>query len=134
MFFLTRDARALLGIFPGEGISLKTTFFSSVFILVPLGALVGGQFSLAFSLFPGARAASGYIWESIGCFAGGLLFTYVLLPYNMEASAIVLLLAALFTAAAAAVSGEKLRHKLFAASIIMMFVLPWSSNILKTQV
>ena len=72
MFFVTRDLRSLLGIFPGEGISLKTTFLSSILILLPLGASVGAQFAFAFSFLKGARlscaAASGYIWESLGCF------------------------------------------------------------------
>ncbi len=171
MFIVTRDARALLGVFPGEGISLKMTFVSSLFILAPLGAFVGAQFTFAFSfirrpnppnsLVPDTikneqhfltdvrsavsnnsqrerhfltdvrSAASGYIWESIGCIAGGVIFTFFALHY-LGSAAIALIMAALFFSAAGVTSGVKLRYALFAASILTIFSLPWSSKYMES--
>ena len=131
VFFLTRDVRALLGIFPGEGISLKTTFFSSLLLVAPLSAVVGAQFTFAFSFLKNSShdypAGSGYGWESVGCFAGGMIFTYLALPF-LQPSAVVLLTAALFFSCAALVSAKKTRAVFFAASLAVVLFLPWASR------
>jgi len=131
MFFLARDLRPVLNIFPGEGISLKTTLFSSMLILVPLGACIGAQFTFAFSflnrLGTGYPAASGYLWESLGCFAGGIIFTYAAIPY-LESSAAALLLSLFFIGAASIMCSGKFRKALLLGCLCLMFFLPWLST------
>jgi spermidine synthase len=129
VFFLTRDLRTILHIFPGEGISLKVTYFASLVFLVPLAAVTGAQFTLAFShIKSNYPAASGYLFESAGYFAGGIVFTYLVLPFFTPSAVIMFLCALLLTAGAFAVAKPLLKKLLFALAAIIVFALPWASR------
>ena len=87
MILLTRIAKHLLGIIPGQGINVLTIFYASFFLLAPLGLADGAQFSFGCRIFTESRqryaASIGrvYIYEAIGSLVGGIAGTYICLQY-----------------------------------------------------
>lgn len=84
-FLLLINFRQILHVFPGEGISLWTTLWSSFVLLFPLSSCVGAQFSLSVRTLENyrGRSPSGkiYFLESAGYLLGGVIFTYLFLPW-----------------------------------------------------
>jgi len=79
--------RQLVGVTPGVGIGLGTMVWASFLILAPLGLVDGAMFTFGCRAFARLRdeigSASGRVYslEALGGIAGGLVFTYVFLPY-----------------------------------------------------
>ncbi|MCK4471643.1 MAG: hypothetical protein KAW49_07625, partial [Anaerolineae bacterium] len=79
--------RQLVGATPGVGIGLGTMVWASFLILAPLGLVDGAMFTFGCRAFARLRdeigSASGRVYslEALGGIAGGLVFTYVFLPY-----------------------------------------------------
>jgi len=124
--------RAWLGAVPGAEVGFGTTFLASLLALAPVGSVGGAALVIACRVLPGAgagpappdrrewaaggagrggsqpRAGAGvpagrvYALEAAGSIAGGIAFTYLLLPL-WTSTQIVLLLAAANALAAAAV-------------------------------
>ena len=82
--FTVRNA---VGVTAGQGVSLGGIFSSSLLILAPLGLVDGAMFAFgahAFAQLMG-REVPGigqvYVYEAAGGIIGGLIFTYLLIPY-----------------------------------------------------
>ena len=105
IIFLTRIAKNLLGIIPGQGINVFTIFYASLFLLIPLGLADGAQFSVGCRLFTEGKnrgilsIGKVYIYEAIGSLAGGVVGTYICLQYvNSFQTALALALLNVFSA------------------------------------
>ncbi len=94
--------RRIVGIAPGEGIGLLPTFYSAFLVLLPLGLVDGAMFTFGCRAYARETPAVGhvYVLEAIGGIVGGLVFTYLFIPY-LHAIQIILILAALNLASAA---------------------------------
>jgi spermidine synthase len=84
---LTRILKGVIGISIGESIGLFPMVCSSFLILAPVGILHGALFTLScriYSMFSGQDASSAgrvYAYETVGTIAGGVLCTYLIIPY-----------------------------------------------------
>jgi len=92
--------RNVVGVTAGQGVGLRGIFSSSLLILAPLGLVDGAMFAFgahAFAQLMG-REVPGigqvYVYEAMGGIIGGLIFTYLLIPY-LSSLQMILLLAAL---------------------------------------
>jgi spermidine synthase len=100
--------RRIIGVAPGEGVGLVPLLWSSLLILTPLGLVDGAMFAFgcqAYARLAGAETPSVsavYVLEAVGGILGGLVFTYLLIPY-LQSIQIVLLLAALNLASATSI-------------------------------
>ncbi|MCK9602806.1 MAG: fused MFS/spermidine synthase [Candidatus Omnitrophica bacterium] len=84
--YLSRTFKGILGVPFGEALGLNTIFFSSFLIMLPLAFSHGGLFGAAckiYSIFLGESDSIGrvYAWETIGTIIGGIIFTYLFIPY-----------------------------------------------------
>jgi spermidine synthase len=101
-------SRRIVGAIPGEGVGLIPIFTSSFLILTPLALVDGAMFAFgcrAYATLTGDEApAIGwvYIYEALGAIAGGIVFTYLFIPF-LYSLQIVLLLSALNLLSAALV-------------------------------
>jgi spermidine synthase len=97
--------RRILGITPGEGMGLVPTFYSAFLVLLPLGLVDGAMFTFGCRAY--ARAIYDespsighvYVLEAIGGIIGGLVFTYLFIPY-LHSIQVILILAVLNLASA----------------------------------
>lgn len=82
-FVFIREIRNIFGFLPGIALSPLLLMAFSALIFVPLGAIIGYQFSLGVKWLGSAAESfkSGriYLWESLGFLAGGLIYTALLL-------------------------------------------------------
>jgi len=84
---LVRTINNLIGIELGEIVGLIPIFYSSLLVVAPLCLLNGFQFALGSSILaegskePAIHIGKIYISEAIGCMAGGVIFTYLLVHY-----------------------------------------------------
>ncbi len=90
--FFSRTLKNIIGLTFGEGLGLIPMIFSSFLILLPVSATHGALFTFGCKIFSiyskqgyseqGAAAIGKvYIYEIIGSACGGVLLTYLLLPY-----------------------------------------------------
>jgi len=85
--FVTRTLKRVIGVSIGESIGLLPMFYSSFLILLPVGILHGALFTFScriYSMFSGQNASSAgrvYAYETVGTIIGGIVCTYVLIPY-----------------------------------------------------
>ena len=100
--------RHIVGVTPGEGVGLGAILWSSFLVLIPQGLVDGARFTFGCRAFAGASATETgsagavYVLEAIGGIVGGLVFTYLFIPY-LQSIQIVLVLAALNLASAASI-------------------------------
>ena len=87
MVYLTRSLRPILGVAPGEGLGFLQILGSSFFILLPVTLPHGALFTFGCKLHSGysrirqARSVGKvYLYETLGTIAGGLAFTYLMIP------------------------------------------------------
>jgi spermidine synthase len=94
--------RRIVGITPGEGMGLLPTFYSAFLVLLPLGLVDGAMFTFGCRAYARETPAIGhvYVLEAVGGIIGGLVFTYLFIPY-LHSIQIILILAALNLASAA---------------------------------
>lgn len=84
---LTRILKRALGISIGESIGFLPMFYSSLLILLPVSMLHGAQFTFCcrtYSLSSGRDESSAgkvYAYETLGTIIGGIVCTYLLIPY-----------------------------------------------------
>ncbi len=92
-----RVFKALLPLVPGEGVGIVEMFYVSFLILLPVSLLHGALFTSGCTLYavyssPGKNKATEnlsdavsiakvYIYETLGTIAGGVLLTYLFIPY-----------------------------------------------------
>jgi spermidine synthase len=85
--FLTRILKRVIGISIGESIGFLPMFYSSFLILLPVGILHGALFTFGcriYSMFSGQDASSAgrvYAYETVGTIVGGIVCTYLFIPY-----------------------------------------------------
>ena len=85
--FLTRILKSIIGISIGESIGFLPMFYSSFLILLPVAILHGALFTSScriYSMFSGQAASSAgrvYVYETVGTLIGGIVCTYLLIPY-----------------------------------------------------
>ena len=85
--FLTRILKRVIGISIGESIGFLPMFYSSFLILLPVGILHGALFTFScriYSMFSGQDASSAgrvYAYETVGTIIGGIVCTYLFIPY-----------------------------------------------------
>jgi spermidine synthase len=101
--YLAIAVRHLMGMIPGEGMSLSPMLLASFLVLIPLGLVDGAMFTIGCRVYtrlaggPGDREAPAigrvYIAEAVGGIVGGVVFTYLLVPY-LQAVRIALVLIA----------------------------------------
>jgi spermidine synthase len=109
-------SRSLVGAIPGEGVGLVPIAWSSFLILSPLALVDGAMFAFgcqAYARLTGAGApAIGrvYVLEALGGIAGGLIFTYLFIPF-LAAVQMVLLLAGLNLLSAGLILGASIRAR-----------------------
>ncbi len=98
--------RRLVGAVPGEGVGLIPIFWSSFLLLAPLGLIDGAMFAFgcrSYIHLVGEEATSigrVYVLEALGGIVGGVIFTYLFIPF-LHALQVVLILSALNLVAAA---------------------------------
>ncbi|MDI6402027.1 fused MFS/spermidine synthase [Balneolaceae bacterium ANBcel3] len=84
--FATRILKVILGVSIGEHVGLWPMFYSSFLILMPVSILHGALFTFSCRIYASfteknhSAAARVYVLETIGTMAGGLLFTFLLIP------------------------------------------------------
>jgi spermidine synthase len=85
--FLTRILKIIIGISIGESIGFVPMMYSSFFILLPVSILHGALFPFScrmYSMFSRQDASSAgrvYVYETVGTIIGGIVCTYLLIPY-----------------------------------------------------
>jgi spermidine synthase len=77
--YLARTFRSLLGIPFGQSIGIGLVFLASFLINLPVSFTHGALFSVASKLKQSIGKV--YVWETIGTIAGGVIFTYLLIPF-----------------------------------------------------
>jgi spermidine synthase len=93
-------SRRLAGAVPGEGVGLVPIFWSSLLILAPLGLIDGAMFAFgcrSYTHLVGDEASSigqVYVLEALGGIVGGVVFTYLFIPF-LHSLPVVLILSAL---------------------------------------
>jgi len=97
--------RHLMGTVPGQGVGLPPILFASFLLLIPLGLVDGTMFTVGCQVDDefrrGGISTVGrvYVYEAVGGIIGGLVFTYLFIPY-LHSVQIALILAALNLASA----------------------------------
>jgi spermidine synthase len=82
-----RVAKGMLGIPTGEMVGLFPVFYSSLLLLAPLSLADGAHFAIGCRLYSGLTRETApsiarvYIYEAIGAMIGGLVLTFLILPY-----------------------------------------------------
>ncbi len=100
--------RRLINVTPGEGVSFAPMLWASLLILIPVGLVDGAMFAFGCQAYarlqaPEAPSVSAvYVLEAVGGIIGGVVFTYLFIPY-LQSIQIVLILAALNLASATSI-------------------------------
>jgi len=82
-----RVVKNMLGIPPGEMVGLFPIFYASLLLLAPLSLAGGAQFTIGCRIYSdltkeaSPSIARVYIYEAIGAMVGGLLLTFLIIPY-----------------------------------------------------
>ncbi|MBE0477893.1 fused MFS/spermidine synthase [Candidatus Aerophobetes bacterium] len=85
--YSTRILKNILGVSIGEGLGLLPILYSSFLILLPTSVTHGALFTFSckiYSSFSRADASSVgkvYVYETVGTVVGGIVWTYLLIPY-----------------------------------------------------
>jgi len=93
--FLTRILKSILGISLGESIGFIQMFYSSALILLPVSILHGALFTYSCRIFSmhSAQDASStgrvYVYETVGTIIGGIVCTFILVPYLNSVQAVI---------------------------------------------
>jgi len=85
--YFARTVKSALGIPFGEGINLAQIFYSSLLIMLPVSFCHGALFSCGCKIYSSYIKDSAssigkiYAWETIGTIIGGIVLTYLFIPY-----------------------------------------------------
>ena len=130
--YLTRDLKNIIGVALGEGLGFSTILYSSFLILLPISVINGALFTIACkicSTYIGKDAYSigkVYVYGTIGTIVGGIVWTYLLVPFfnSFQISiglAILNLSACLFLALCS--GKQSFVNKIITAVCIVLFLL-----------
>ena len=95
-----RTIKSVLELAPGQAVGFPSVLYMSCLLLLPLGLANGAQFSFGTTMYSRltgkhARAAArAYLCEALVAAAGGLAFTYFLLPH-LQSTQIAMVVASL---------------------------------------
>ncbi len=87
MVYITRILRIMLGLSIGEGIGILPILYSSFFILLPISVLHGALFTFgckvysAYSKPDASSVGRAYVYETLGTIIGGIVWTFLIIPY-----------------------------------------------------
>jgi spermidine synthase len=90
-------SRSIVGAIPGEGVGLVPIYYASFLILIPLALVDGAMFAFgcrAFAALTGDETHTigrVYVYEALGHIAGGLLFTFLFIPFLASFQMVLLL-------------------------------------------
>ncbi|MFC1994869.1 spermine synthase [Chloroflexota bacterium] len=79
--------KGTIGIPPGEMVGLFPIFYSSLLLLAPLSLAGGAHFTIGCRIYSGLTKekapsiARVYVYEAVGAVIGGLLLTFLVIPY-----------------------------------------------------
>ncbi len=85
--YFSRIVKSILGVPFGEAMGLGTIFYSSLLIMFPVSFCHGALFSCGCKMYSSYNKDSSssigkiYAWETIGTLIGGIVITYLLIPY-----------------------------------------------------
>jgi len=84
--YAARVLRDIAGLMPGEGFGILAMFWSSLLVLACVSMTHGALFALACLMREKLKSGAGaggfvYGWETLGTLAGGLVLSFLLLPY-----------------------------------------------------
>ena len=85
--FLTRILKRIIGISIGESIGLLPMFYSTFLILLPVSMLHGALFTFSCRIYSDISSQDAtsigrvYVYETVGTIIGGIVCTYLLIPY-----------------------------------------------------
>jgi spermidine synthase len=92
--YLTRISKNLFSGTPGETVGISRIFFSSFLVFLPICLTHGALFTFGCKIhssftnkdsaragYPASSIGKVYIYETIGTISGGILFTFLLIPY-----------------------------------------------------
>ena len=125
-------SRRLVGAVPGEGVGLIPIFWSSFLILAPLGLIDGAMFAFgcrSYIRLVGDEVSSigrVYVLEAVGGIVGGVVFTYLFIPFLdplpvlLILSSLNLLAAALILASFGSPGGRRLSPLLPVVAVLLL--------------
>ena len=130
--YVTRILKSVIGIAIGESIGFIPMLYTSFLILSPVSILHGALFPFScrmYSMFSGQDASSAgkvYVYETVGTIIGGIVCTYLFIPYlhTFQASAglaMLNLIICLVVLAAPLKSGLFQKTMLVVSSILLFF-------------
>ena len=133
--YLSYTSRSILGAIPGEGVGLIPMFYSSFAILAPLALVDGAMFAFGCRAYAGladdeAHSVSRvYVHEALGAIAGGVVFTYLFIPflYSLQVALLLSGLNLLSAALVLASSAHSGRRKLLLSTSLAVVVLTVAS-------
>ncbi len=85
--YATRVLKPVLGVSIGETIGFLSMLWSSFLVLLPVSVSHGALFPLGCRLFSTSATTDAssvgrvYVYETVGTIAGGIVWTYLLIPY-----------------------------------------------------
>lgn len=133
--YLAFALRILSGVLPGEGIGLMSTIAYALLVLLPLGLVDGAMFAFGCRAYAREVSAVGQVYalEAIGGIIGGVVFTYLFIPY-LQPVQVVLVLAAMNLASALTLvvpQGPKLTAVILGLLVVSLYLLlpPQASNL-----
>lgn len=138
-------SRLIVGAIPGEGVGLIPIFWASFLILTPLALVDGAMFafgSASFAHLTGRESPSVgkvYVYESVGAILGGIIFTYMFIPFlfslqiALVLSGLNLLSAALIIAASFPLAGKRITRLsgslailIIVVAVLSLAISPWA--------
>jgi len=85
--YAIRVLKDFIGLTPGEGASLLQILLWTLPVLAPLGIVDGILFALGCALYSKRRETGAlsmgrvYLWEAVGAGSGGVLYTFLFIPF-----------------------------------------------------
>lgn len=95
--FTAQASRALVGAMPGEGVGLVSIFWASLLTLAPVGLVDGAMFAFGAQAYAHLTRtevpAIGrvYVFEAVGGLVGGLVFTFLFIPFLLSLQIVLVL-------------------------------------------
>jgi spermidine synthase len=123
------NSRRLVSALPGEGVGPVAIFASSFLMLVPLALVDGAMFAFgcrAYAALATDRASSigrVYVYEALGAIAGGIVFTYLFIPFLYSAQIALLLSMLNLLSAALLLAQSKSKRRRSSSTLIALLVL-----------
>jgi spermidine synthase len=127
-------SRLIVGAVPGEGVGLMPIFWATFLILTPLALVDGAMFAFGSASFAHLTSRESpsigrvYVYESVGAIVGGIIFTYLFIPFlfSMQIALVLtglnLFSAALIITASDAQKGRRIARASGLLAVLIVFV------------